>query len=193
MQPVSDRQNAEVGTLANYPPVRSPSIASLLSGMAAAFGKTRLVDDLASDDFEALRADAAKIWGPHRLSKFVQCIRTLFKYGYDAGLLDKPVRYGAGVQASVRRTYSVRHRAAGARGCLRPQRFAICSTRRSMLLPHVQCGSMILLRLNCASAIPTVATYRCQPWTWNTGWINFPRPKTGIERRFRCGPRRSRR
>ena len=49
------------------------------------FGKDRPVDDLAADDFEELRADIAKTWGPVRLGNEVQRVRTLFKYGYEAG------------------------------------------------------------------------------------------------------------
>ena len=53
-----------------------------------------LVDDLAADDFQSLRASFAKRWGVHRVSGEVQRVRTLFKYGYDAGLIDKPMRFG---------------------------------------------------------------------------------------------------
>src|SRR5262245_28690794 len=62
--------------------------------LVGTFGKTRLVDDLAADDFEALRAEVAKAWGPVRLGNEVQRVRTVFKYGYEAGVIDKPVRFG---------------------------------------------------------------------------------------------------
>ena len=62
--------------------------------MVGSFGKTRLVDDLAADDFQALRAKLAKLYGVHKLGKEVQLTRTIFKYGIDAGLIDKPVRFG---------------------------------------------------------------------------------------------------
>ena len=62
--------------------------------MVESFGKDRLVDDLAADDFQALRAKLAKLYGVHKLGKEVQLTRTLFKYGVDAGLIDKPVRFG---------------------------------------------------------------------------------------------------
>jgi hypothetical protein len=58
------------------------------------FGKARLVEDLDPDDFAALRKKLADRWGLHRLSKTIQCIRAVFKYGYDAGLVDRPVRFG---------------------------------------------------------------------------------------------------
>ena len=62
--------------------------------LVAAFGKARLVDDLAADDFEALRDAMAKQWGPVRLGNEIQKVRTVFKYGYESGLIENPVRYG---------------------------------------------------------------------------------------------------
>ena len=58
------------------------------------FGNTRLVDDLVSEDFEAFRMSLAKTRGAWALGSVIQKIRSLFKYGFDAGLIDKPVRYG---------------------------------------------------------------------------------------------------
>lgn len=47
------------------------------------FGSNRLVDDLAADDFERLRAGLAKQYGVHRLGNEVQRTRVVFK-----GLVD---------------------------------------------------------------------------------------------------------
>src|SRR5262245_61841058 len=76
----------------------------------ATFGGTRRVDVLAADDFEAMRDAMAKQWGPVRLGNEIQKVRTVFKYGYESGLIEKPVRYGPQFKkpsASVMR----RHRA----------------------------------------------------------------------------------
>ena len=62
--------------------------------LVAAFGKNRLVDDLAADDFEGLRDEMAERWGPVRLGNEVQKVRTVFQYGFEAGLIEKPFRYG---------------------------------------------------------------------------------------------------
>ena len=62
--------------------------------IAAAFGKILLVSDLASDDFERLRADLAKTRGPVALGDEIGRIRSAFKYVYGAGWIDKPMRYG---------------------------------------------------------------------------------------------------
>lgn len=61
--------------------------------IVASFGRTRLVDDLGAEDFDQLRAQVAKSYGVYRLAKTVQIVRSVFKYGYEAGLIDKPVRF----------------------------------------------------------------------------------------------------
>jgi hypothetical protein len=51
-------------------------------------GGNRLVDDLASDDFAALRASMAKVWGPVRLANAITRIKSVFKYGLDNLLIE---------------------------------------------------------------------------------------------------------
>src|SRR5207249_3162659 len=54
--------------------------------LVAAFGKTRLVADLAADDFERLRARLADRYGAVRLGNEIQRVRSVFKFADDAGL-----------------------------------------------------------------------------------------------------------
>src|SRR5262249_35258949 len=61
-----------------------------------AFGWNRAVTDLKTDDFEKYRNAVAKKWGPHRLGGEVQRVRSLLKYAFDAGCIDRPVRVGPG-------------------------------------------------------------------------------------------------
>jgi hypothetical protein len=74
------------------------------------FGKSRLVSDLRPDDFTTLRNRMAKLWGPHRLTKCIQCIRCAFKFAFEADLIDKPVRYGPGFKRPAAKTMR-QHRA----------------------------------------------------------------------------------
>ena len=52
-----------------------------------------LVDDLRPDDFEKLRSGFSGTWGPHRVGKFVQLVRSVFKFGQEIGLLEWPVLF----------------------------------------------------------------------------------------------------
>lgn len=67
------------------------------------FGRTRLVADLAADDFSQLRASIAKRRGPASLGIEVQRIRTCFRFAYDAGLIEHSMRFGPGFKRPAKR------------------------------------------------------------------------------------------
>src|SRR5262245_18832492 len=58
------------------------------------FGKRRLVSDLHTERFPSLRAKMAQRWGPVRLGNTIHRVRSVFKYAFEAGLVDRPVRFG---------------------------------------------------------------------------------------------------
>ena len=60
--------------------------------IVAAFGKKTLVDCVTADYFEHLRAELAKTLGVVALSNAIRRIRSVFRYGYEAGLIQQPVR-----------------------------------------------------------------------------------------------------
>ena len=103
------------------------------NSLVRSFGKNRLVDDLAVDDFQTLRAKMAKRYGVHRLSKEVQLTRTIFKYGMDAGLIQRPVRIGPSFKKPAIRIM----RRIGKRTeteCLRRHKSNRCLTRQTSQL-----------------------------------------------------------
>jgi hypothetical protein len=75
--------------------------------VVAGFGERRLLDDLAPDDFTVLRNQMGKKWGPHRLGKTIQCIRSVFKFAFEVGLLPTPLRYGPGFRRPSTKTLRV--------------------------------------------------------------------------------------
>jgi hypothetical protein len=75
-----------------------------------AFGFDRRVTTLGPEDFERFRAKIAKRCGPVRLGNEVQRVRTVFKYAYDAAVIEKPVRFGPDFRKPNRRVLRmVRH------------------------------------------------------------------------------------
>jgi len=60
------------------------------------FGRLRPPDALRPADFQALRAYMAKKWGPVALGNEIQMIRSVFKFGHESELTDKPIRFGPG-------------------------------------------------------------------------------------------------
>ncbi|MGD0516586.1 MAG: hypothetical protein ABSA26_03540 [Thermoguttaceae bacterium] len=108
------------------------------------FGKRRPVDDLVADDFQYYRTWAAKQWGPVFLGNEIQRIRTVFKYGYDAGLMDKPVRFGPGFKKPSAKTLRQSRLNRGLRMFEREELLAVLNhAERNM-------KAMILLGVNAA-------------------------------------------
>ena len=165
--------------------------------IVAAFGKQRLVDDLASDDFESLRATMAQRWGVERLGKFVGYIRSVFKHAFDSGLITQPVRFGPEFEKPTKAIMR-RHKAA------RPKRLFTAGEIRQLLdgktvtdkvgeskhIPgaSVQLRAMILLGVNAAMGNTDVATLPLSAVDFQHGFVDFPRQKTGIERRCSLWP-----
>src|SRR5262249_13227595 len=145
--------------------------------IVAALGKGRLVSDLRPDDFADLRKKMAKKWGPHRLGKTIQFVRCIFKYGYDAELIDRPVRFGPGFKRPSRKVLRV-HRAEQG-----PQVFTAEEIHRLMDAASVQVRAMILLGINCGFGNSDCGNLPQTALDLNRGVIDFPRPKTGIARR----------
>jgi integrase len=145
--------------------------------LVKAFGGNRLVDDLAADDFEALRAEMAAQWGPVRLGNEIQKVRTVFKYAFESGLIDRPVRYGPQFKkpsAGVLR----RHRAKQG-----VKLFEAGEVRRLLGAADPQLKAMILLGVNCGFGMADCGRLSVTALDLEAGWIDFPRPKTGIPRR----------
>ena len=150
--------------------------------LVGTFGKTRLVDDLAADDFESLRDRLAKRLGPVRLGNAITRVKSVFKYAFESGLLDRPARFGSQFRkpsASVLR----RHRAQQD-----PKLFSAEEIRRMIDAAPLPLQAMLLLGINCGYGNGDCGNLPLRAVDLEAGWIDYPRPKTGIARRCPLWP-----
>jgi integrase len=147
-----------------------------------AFGRERLVVDLASDDFERLRANLANHWGPVRLGNTVQRVRSVFKFGYDAGLIDKPVRYGPAFKRPSKKVLRLQRAKNG------PRMFERDEILLMLLVAGPALEAMILLGVNAGLGNTDCGRLQTKHLDLEGGWLNYPRPKTGIARRCALWP-----
>jgi integrase len=164
-----------------------------------AFGRTRLVDDLAADDFEALRARMAAKWGPVRLGNCVSRVRSVFKYGTDNGLIEKAVRYGGEFRKPAKAVLR-KHRAQNGERMLEPAELRrildalaglpveLPGRGRKKLRPNPALRAMVLLGINAGFGNNDVATLPLAALDLDAGWVRYPRPKTGVDRRAPLWP-----
>jgi integrase len=150
--------------------------------LVAAFGKTRRVDDLAADDFEALRARLAERWGPVRLGNGITRVKSVFKYGLDNALLEKAPRYGSEFRKPDKAVLR-RHKAQAGEKMLEADQVRALIEGAGQPLK-----AMILLGVNAGFGNHDCASLPLSALDLGGGWLNFPRPKTGIARRCPLWP-----
>jgi integrase len=146
------------------------------------FGRSRLVADLGPDDFAALRDKMAKRWGPTRLGNAVQRVRSVFKHAADCGRLDRPVCFGPGFARPSAKTLRLQRAKAG------PKLFTADEVRRMIDAAGVPLRAMVLLGVNCGFGMADCGRLPLSALDLDAGWVDFPRPKTGVPRRCPLWP-----
>jgi len=145
--------------------------------LLAEFGKERFLDDLHPQDFEKLRASLSKTMGPVALGNEVTRVRVIFKYAYDSHLVEAPIRMGSEFKRPSAKTLRLERSKRGLR------MFEAKELRRLFYGAALPLRAMILLGANCGFGNSDCAALPLSALDLKAGWVNFPRPKTGIERR----------
>jgi integrase len=146
------------------------------------FGKSRLVSDLRADDFAALKKKMTKRWGPLRVADFIQHIRSVFKHALDSDLIERPVRFGPGFERPSQKTRRLHRAKQGAK------LFTADEVRRLIAAAGPAMKAMILLGINAGLGNTDCGSMPLSAVNLDTGWIDYPRPKTGIPRRCPLWP-----
>jgi integrase len=146
------------------------------------FGRDRAVAHLRSEDFQGLRRRLAKRCGPVRLGNEIQRIRSVFLYAYDEELIDKPVRYGKVFKRPSKKTLRLARNAAG------PRMFEPEEIQAMLREAGIALRAMILLGVNCGYGNSDVGRLTRDAINLESGWADFPRPKTGVQRRCPLWP-----
>jgi integrase len=152
------------------------------SEVVHAFGKGRLADDLTPGDFADLCKRIAKKWGLHRLGKTIQCVRCLFRYGVDADLMKSPMRFGPGFKRPDSKTMRLEKAKRGVKLFSRAEILTL------LMFAPVHLEAMILLGINAGLGNSDIGNLPLSALDLEAGWLDYPRPKTGIARRSPLWP-----
>jgi integrase len=146
------------------------------------FGKSRVVADLGPDDFAALKNRMARKWGALRVRDVIQHVRSIFKYAFDTELIDRPIRFGPGFARPSNKTLRLERARRGSRLFTPPQ------IRALIRQTSVPMRAMILLGINAGFGNADCSTLPLASVNLAAGWIDYPRPKTGLPRRCPLWP-----
>jgi integrase len=145
-------------------------------------GKGRLVVDLQPADFSVLRRKVAKKWGVYGLSRFVQGVRSVFKYAFECQRIERPVHFGPDFARPTKKTMRLHRTKQG------PKLFTAEEIRRLIDAAKTPVRAMILLGINAGFGNSDCANLPLRAVDLDNAFIDFPRPKTGIARRCPLWP-----
>ena len=145
-------------------------------------GRNRDVESLTPEDFGGLREELAKTRKNVGLANTINVCRMFFKFGWDNGLLTKPVRYGQSFNRPSAKVLRL------ARAANASRMIEAADLRRVIDAADHPLRAMILLGANCGFGATDVASLPQSAVDLKRGWITFPRPKTGIARRCPLWP-----
>jgi integrase len=156
----------------------------------------RLVDDLGPDDFRSMRAEMGKRWSPGRIAKFICLIRAVLEYGKANGLIQNDVRFGSTFKrpdkAVVQQYNATRDKKLFAAAELRLILDALDGKAVTVkkknggpsklkMNRNPQMKAIVLLAINAGLGNTDIG--ELQFHNIKDGWLNYPRPKTGMPRR----------
>jgi integrase len=150
--------------------------------IAEFFGRNRNVSDLKAIDFSKFRAWLSSKHGVHRLAKDIRVARMVFQYAYEMELIDKPIRVGPNFKEPNKKSKRKANREAGKKHFSEDE---ICKLLDATSQPL---KAMILLGINCGFGNSDIASLPRSAVDLEGGWIDFPRPKTEINRRCPLWP-----
>jgi integrase len=133
-------------------------------------------------DFDRLRAALATTLGPVSLGNEINRLRGVFKFAWDARLVAAPVHFGQSFRRPARKLIRKARAAAG------PRMFAADEIRRLLDLAAPPVKAMILLGINCGFGQTDCAQLPRRDIDLAGGWVDHPRPKTGVDRRCPLWP-----
>jgi integrase len=146
------------------------------------FGKERLVEDLRPGDFERFKLQMPQTWGPLRRGKIIGMTRSVFRYAVDEDLVEKAVKFGKQFKKPSNKVLRLHRAKNGAR------MFEASELQCILKEAGLQLRTMILLAANCGFGNNDVSSLPIKALDLKGGWVNFPRPKTGVPRRCKLWP-----
>ena len=145
------------------------------------FGSRHPVDDIVPEDWGRLRRKLSKTHGPTTLCHDINKIRVIFKWGWDETLCDRP-RYGQSFKRPDRKAIRKTKRGNG------KKMFEAEEIRKLLKVAPPQAKAWVLLGINAGIGNADIGRMTKSDIDLSTGWLDYPRHKTQVERRCPLWP-----
>ena len=146
------------------------------------FGPNRAVDDLRPEDFDTLRAVLARRHSAIVLRNVIQRVRSVFKWASDMDHVERPLKFGPHFKSPPKKRIRRERREAG------EKLFTAVEIRAMINNADVPMKAIVLLGVNGGLGNTDIAELPIKAFDLDRGWIDYPRPKTEVERRIPLWP-----
>lgn len=164
----------------------------------AHFGANTAVAEIKPAEFGQLRNALSSKRGLVALTSDITRVRMLFRFAFDARLVEKPVEYGPFFKRPTKKALRIARKKAGAKmfeadearmilAALEGKPVAV-EDAEVKLDPDPLLRALVLLAFNAAFGQGDLAALPLSALDLDGGWVTFPRPKTGIDRRAKLWP-----
>jgi integrase len=168
---------------------------SIMNMLVDGLGKRREVANLTPADFATLKSKLAKRNGPHRMCTVIQVIRCAFGHAYESGALDRPMRFGPDFKRTAKKVLRL-HRARQGTKLFTAEEVralaqgALVVGAAGPVLVRAACAirAMVMLGINSGFGNQDCGTLPLSALDLERGWVDYPRPKTGLPRRCPLWP-----
>jgi integrase len=144
------------------------------------FRRDRLLTDIRPEDFAAFERTFPKTWGALARGRQIQHTRSIFLYAMTQGLIETVVRFGDFKKPSKSVLRKAKAKARTANGL---KMFEADEIRDLLDKAGRQMKAMILLAVNAGLGPTDLASLTFNVIDLDRAILDFPRPKTGIDRR----------
>jgi integrase len=149
--------------------------------LTAILGKFTPLANLEPPHFAKLRAELSGQMSATTLKGQLIRLRSIFSYAYDAGLVDQPLRFGPSMKAPAIRLLRQAKVASRDSKLFAPSEIrTLANSAKGYMKPAIWLG------INCGLGNTDVCNLQ---WSNINGpWLDFPRPKTAVDRRSHLWP-----
>lgn len=145
-------------------------------------GRTTPVESLSPVDFLRLRGVIAKKKNLVSQTNHIIRTRTIFRWAYESELIENPLRFGPDFKPPSKSALRREKQTKEVRFFSAEEINALLTSAKPVW------RAMILLGINCGLGNHDCGTMEFRHLDLKGGWLTFPRPKTGIDRRAKLWP-----
>ena len=120
--------------------------------------------------------------GPRRMAAEINRARTVFNWAWKQEMIVAPIRFGEGFRKPSKKNMRLNRAERG------PNMFEADELRHMMDAASQPLKAMLLLAINAGLGNNDIAQLPLKALDLDAGWLTYPRPKTGIQRRCPLWP-----